>query len=198
MDETSAPVESVAGETQVAQPSAIDQLPKWSGRGRPPVAIMKDIREKKVAFYKSKKKKQEVIKAISKFDLFLEEFIRNGGNATEAAWKVYNCKNRAVAATIGKTELQKAKDIGRVYMEAEGASYGKLLKVAIDKMADSKTPEWWDRLMKIAGYEDFLSKQKGVVGNPTIVNIIGREQRELASEYIEGEIVTDDGNNKTE
>ncbi len=183
-------VELTEGEIE-KQPTAIDQLPKWSGKGRPPAAVMKNIREKKLAFYKSKKKGKEIIKAVSKLDLFLEEFIRNGGNATEAAWKVYNCKNRAVAASMGREQLQRARDVGRIFLEAEGASYGKLLKMALEKIPDSKNPDWWDRLMKIAGYEDFITKGKAAAA-PTVINVIGQTQRELASEYIEGEEITDD------
>jgi len=172
--------------------SAIDKLPRWSGRGRPPAAVMKDIREKKVAFYKSKKKNKEIIKMTSKLDLFLEEFVRNGGNATEAAWTIYNCKNRMTAATIGRDQLIKAKDIGRIYLEKEGYSYGKLLKLAADKIELSKDPAWWDRMMKIAGYDDFISKGNKTGPAPMIVNVIGQAQKEMASEYIEGEEIKDE------
>ena len=193
MDETPTTVENADDTTEKA--SVIETLPKWSGKGRPPEAIMKDIRAKKVAFFKSKKKGKEIVKMVSKLDLFLEEFIRNGGNATEAAWKIYNCKNRSVASVIGRDQLIKAKDVGRIYLESEGYSYGRLLKLAADKIETSKDPAWWDRLMKIAGYEDFMSKGKSSSGpSTTIVNVIGQAQKDLASEYIEGEEIDGDNN----
>ena len=182
-----APVVEITEEKVEEQPSAIDQLPKWSGKGRPPAAVMKDIREKKLAFYKSKKRGKEIIKATSKLDIFLEEFIRNGGNATEAAWKVYNCKNRAVAAAMGREQLQRARDVGRIFLEAEGASYGKLLKMALEKIPDSKNPDWWDRLMKIGGYEDFFAKST----TPSISINVNQAQDKLRKEFgfTEGEVV---------
>ncbi len=190
-EQTLSPEELTSGQITTTQ------VPKWSGKGRPPTALVKDLRSKKVAFFKTKKKKQEALAIVNKLDLFMEEFLSNGGNATEAAWKVYNCKNRAVAAQIGHEQLQKAKEMGKVFLEANGAAYGDLLKEAVSKMKESKTPEWWDRLMKLAGYEDFLSKQKPAFGMPsTVINVIGQAQKKLASDYIEGEEVDDD--NKSE
>lgn len=38
---------------------------------------------------------------------FIEELISNGGNATEAAARVYDCKNRQTAEAIGMENLRK-------------------------------------------------------------------------------------------
>ncbi len=193
MDVNLDPTQTLTNEEVIAGAPAPTQIPKWNGKGRPPTALVKDLRSKKVAFFKTEKKKKDAIAVVNKLDLFMEAFLSNGGNATEAAWKVYNCKNRAVAAQIGHEQLQRAKEMGKVYLEANGAAYGDLLKTAVAKMKESDTPEWWDRLMKLAGYEDFITKQKPIMGMPsTVINVIGQAQKKLASEYIEGEEITDD------
>ena len=119
----------------------------------------------------------------------LDEFIKNGGNATEAAMKVWRITNRATAGARASEAMKRMGLMARLYMEARGYHYGKMLDVAIDKMEESKTPEWFDRLMRIAGYADFMSSGKGQ-GPQQNVNIINL-QKDLASEYVEGEIVED-------
>lgn len=112
-----------------------------------------------------KEDRNGAIKQVQKVDLFLKEFLANGGNATEAAMTVFKMDNRASASVIGSRYLKEAKGTARVYMEKKGATYGRLLDIALEKAENSKNTEWWDRLMKLAGYEDFMSKA------PTGVNV---------------------------
>lgn len=121
-----------------------------------------------------------------KVDLFLEEFLRNGGNATEAAMTQFGLTNRSSAAVIGGRYLKQARGLARVYLEKKGATYGKLLDIAIEKATTSKNTEWWDRLMKLAGYEDFMSKGGGVN-----VNILTAEnsKNDFKGFVEEGEII---------
>ncbi len=81
--------------------------------------------------------------------------------------------------------LKQAKGLARVYLEKKGYGYGKMLEEAAKKMKSSKTPEWWDRLMKLADYHDFISKDKSP--STAIVNVI-QSHKDLTSSYIEGEI----------
>lgn len=121
-----------------------------------------------------------------KMDLFLEEFLKNGGNATQAALAVFNCTSIASAANMGSDYLRKAKSLGRIYMEKQGFGYGKMLDVATQKMMQADKPEWWDRLMKITDYADFMDINKK--GGPAVVNVI-QSHKDLVSSYIEGEEV---------
>lgn len=88
---------------------------------------------------------------------FLQEFIKTG-NATESAWRIFNCTTRASAQALGSYCLKISKPLVRSYFDKHGYSYGWFLDIAIKKMEESKKPEWWDRLMKIAGYpvQDFV------------------------------------------
>ena len=86
----------------------------------------------------------------TKLDEFLAEFLKNGGNATDAADAVFNCSSRAVASSMGSQYLQKSKVLVRAYLDHHGASWGKLVQIALDKAEVSMKPDWWDRLMKLA------------------------------------------------
>ena len=58
--------------------------------------------------------------------------------------------------------------------------------MVIDKAYQSKTPEFLDRAFKLAGYADFMNTKQSaqVPGSVTIINT----QKQLASEYVEGEV----------
>lgn len=142
-----------------------------------------------------KRDKYGIIKK-STFDLFLDEYAKNDGNATKAIQKIVGTKNYASATRLASYYLSKAREMGvfRTFLEKKGYGGGKLIDVAIQKMEESKTPEWWDRLMKISGYEDFLNtNQKSTIA----VNIL-QTQEKLRKEYgfsdvIEGEIEENEG-----
>lgn len=140
-----------------------------------------------------KKDRNGDIKQIEKRDLFLKELLVNGGNATEAAMTVFKLENRSSASVIGSRYLKEAKEAGRVYMEKKGFTYGKLLELAMEKAMASKNTEWFDRLMKIAGYEDFMSKSQSGVN----VNILtaGNQKDSFKGFVEEGEVV--DGEEST-
>ena len=124
-----------------------------------------------------------VTKEKTKLELFLEEYVRNNGNGTEAALKVFDTTSRLNAANLAHQYLKKAQSANRLLLEKKGYTQGKMIEEAITKMKVSKTPEWWDRLMKMAGYEDFMSK--GPVTKQT-VNIM-KVQKDLLDEYVDGE-----------
>ena len=181
-------------ETTTTKPSSKDsskvgkKLPKAPNepkfKGRPPRAAFKQIQEKRLAH----SKKQTRVKKIEKLDLFIEAWLKHDGNATKAAMEVFDCKSRSVAASIGSEYLKKAKSLARIYMEKEGFTYGKMIKTAGRKMETAKSPEWWDRLMKLGGYEDFMTKKDAGVN----VNILNTQKDVLKGytqeiEVVEGE-----------
>lgn len=134
---------------------------------------------------KLRKLKNGTIKETSKLDLFLQEFLKNGGNGTEAALKVFNCSSRVSAANMASMYLKKAKGIARVYMEQRGYSYGRLLELAGKKAEESKTPEFFDRLLKMLGYDDFMPDKNQKPNS--VVNIIQTEKNVL-SKYTDEDI----------
>ena len=166
------------------------------GKGRPLNAIAAKVQEikrkKRMALVKlnhssliiqRKKAREEMARR------FLEEFIKNGGKGTEAVITITGTKNIRAASQMGTRLLKEARGIARIYLERKGYGYGKMLDVATDKMEKSKTPEWWDRLMKMADYEDFISKPKDA---PSVVNIV-QTQKDLQKQFgFEGDIIDGD------
>lgn len=115
---------------------------------------------------------------------FMENLTRTNGNLTEAALLTVKCKNRPVARELGSKMFREAKELGlyRIFLEEKGYTLGRLIEIAAEKMEGSKKPDWWDRIMKMAGYEDFISK-KSTKSTPIHVSVFG-EHDKLASEYM--------------
>ena len=137
-----------------------------------------------------RKKKNGQIVVESKLDKFLQLYFKYNGNATDAAMELSGTTSRSYAAVLGSKMLSQAKDLGRVVMENQGYTFPKMIEIAGKKMesAEAKTPEWWDRLMKIAGYADFVSKNGGAT--PTTVNVLN-VHKNLMDKYVDGTIEPD-------
>src|SRR5690242_339010 len=82
---------------------------------------------------------------------FLELYLKTG-NATQAAFEVFDCSSRRSAQALGSKYLKKAKPMIRSLMDDKGLSFGKFLDIAIEKMETTGKVEWFDRLMAISGY----------------------------------------------
>lgn len=174
-----------------------------NGKGRPPTAIasmVKDIKRKqttaiKILKSKDRKNARDIAKQArqeARLDEFLEEFMRNGGNATQAALVIHPTASISSASTLGGQYLKQVKGVAQIQLEKKGYGYGKMLDVATKKMEEGKTPEWWDRLMKMAGYEDFMTKN--IKAGPQVVNIVGAQRKDMDDFGFaeEGEIIEDD------
>jgi hypothetical protein len=153
-------------------------------KGRPTDATFKKIKSLRIV----EGKRQIKVRTTEKLDAFIEEWLKNDGNATEAAMIVFNCKSRSVAKSIGSEYLKKAEGLARIYMEKEGFTYGKMIRTAGKKMEISKSPEWWDRLMKLGGYGDFISKKEASVS----VNILNA-QKDVLKGYVQEVDIIEDG-----
>lgn len=97
------------------------------------------------------------ISLLPKWEQFLIEYLKNGGNGTAAAMNVFNCKSRESAQVLGSKYLKKSAPFVRTYLEQKGFTYGRFIEIAIEKMGESKKTEWWDRLMVIGGYNNFIT-----------------------------------------
>jgi len=171
----------------------------WKGKGRPPRAIADQVKARTVAkralrVKKSRTTGKALIDPDAKLKAFVEEFIKNDGNATQAALNVGKYSSISAASDAGSRLLKKAKQKGlvRTLLERRGYGQGKLIDVALEKMMQSKTPEWWDRIMKMADYEDFLAKKEPKQG-PSVINIVSA-QKQAAQEFgfEEGEVLDED------
>lgn len=136
---------------------------------------------------------QSKVNDMRNLQLFLEEYFANGGNGTQAVITVFGEKSRAGASTRASNYLKQAGNYQRMLLESKGVGLSKLFDVAIEKLEKSKTPEWFDRLMKISGHADFMSK--GNNQGAGTVNII-TAQTKVSGEFgfedeavIEGEEV---------
>jgi len=128
------------------------------------------------------------IKQTTRLDLFLEEFLKNGGNGTKAAMTVFGYTNKMTAATVSAKYLKKARSISRLYMEQKGYTWGRLLEIIVHKIEESKTPEFLDRFLRIVGYGEMIEENKKA--SPTSGNIINIIQTEkgILSKYTDEEI----------
>jgi len=151
----------------------------------PIIKAQKEARAKTVEINRLARLKKNRIVIEQKLDAFFKEFVKNGGNGTQAMLTINPDISLTSAASMATMYMRELKAVGRVYMEKKGHSYGKLMDIAMKKASESKTPEWWDRLMKIGEYEDFLTKEKK--GGNQVVNII-QSHKDLTSTYIDGEV----------
>lgn len=92
-----------------------------------------------------------------KWEQFLIEYLKNGGNGTDAAMKVFKCKSRESAQALGSKYLRKSAPHVRAYLEQKGFTYGRFIEIAIEKMKESKKTDWWDRLMIMGNYHNFIT-----------------------------------------
>lgn len=125
----------------------------------------------------------DAIVQTKKLDAFLEEFLKNGGNATEAAMKVFDVSSRSSASSIGSVYLKKARTLGRVYLEQQGYTFGRALTTIARKAEESRLPDWMDRYLGLAGYDNPGASTKGFIPGNTTVNILQQQEKDLFKRY---------------
>ncbi len=164
--------------------------------GRPPTVIAKQLegvkKQKDKKQYFKKRKQALVVK--NKFDLFMDEYEKNGGNGTEAAMKVYGYTNRTSAGSMAHVNLKQARNLGRLILEKQGVGYEHIIKILIKKAEESKDPAFWDRLFKLAGYEDidFSGKSQKATVSVNINQTLKEDSSEFGfQDAIEGEVSED-------
>lgn len=140
-----------------------------------------------------------IIGKVSRTEAFMKEYIKNGGNASRAALAIGEYPSALSAAQGGNYYLDKAKKMGlyRISLEKKGYHLGKLMDIALEKMEESDKPGWWDRIMKMANYEDFVTKAAGNANVVVNTNIFDAH-RKLTSEYVEGEVVEEESDEPDE
>ena len=91
------------------------------------------------------------------------------GNATQSALVAYDLDPKTQyfsAGKIGSENYKKVKNLASRYAETKGIGVGRMIDVALGKTIESKSPDWWDRLMQLFGFMDM----KGGVIFPIQVN----------------------------
>lgn len=94
-----------------------------------------------------------------KFKLWLNYFLDQNnketyGNAGRSALHAYNTTNLSSAYVIGSENLRKLKTLSSMYLEEKGYGLGKLLDIALSNLEKTQDIRWWDRIMKMCGYQD--------------------------------------------
>jgi hypothetical protein len=128
------------------------------------------------------------VKEAMVLELFVREYLSNGGNATLAARRLFPEQTLMSAVTTAGHLMTEARRAGlfRTMIEKKGYSLDQLIEVAIEKMHDGAKPDWWDRLMRMSGYEDFTAGGRTAV---TVNTNIFEAHRGLKSTYVEAEVV---------
>lgn len=69
---------------------------------------------------------------------FFEEWLKNGGNGTQAAMKVYDTTEYASAGQIAYENLRKLENPMKFYMEHKGIGIGKITQIISEAMDATK------------------------------------------------------------
>ena len=98
------------------------------------------------------------------FKYYTDKESETYGNAVRSSLKAYgkdvNAKYTSSeynSASVRAWEnIRKARALGMIFIENNGLSFEKMLQFAMKQMLDDKTKnkkDWWDSLMKTAGYQ---------------------------------------------
>ena len=137
-------------------------------------------------------KKNALIKLTIKQRKWIKEYI-NTGNATEAAIRVYDCKNRETASNIGYENVRKLEfpqlmedmgitDVALLNAGAEGLQAKKITGTSDNFVETEDYPtrhRYWETLLKL----------KGRLSNTNInaqINLFNKASSQM-DEFIEGE-----------
>ena len=137
------------------------------------------------------------VKIKTNLELFLRAFLKTEGNLTKAAMLAFNLKSKMYASQIGTEYYKKARELGRIYMEDQNVTLGKVLEKIWEKVDKTDDPGWMDRLLHMLGLADFGGWDKKA--NTSVINLIKITQDKMQKEYgfgdleevIEGDIEED-------
>ena len=167
---------------------------KAKNKGRYPKAKAAKI----VATLHKEKKDKQVLEAIrkekgieaitrQKVDMWLGEYMTNGGNGTRAAMAVFGIESRTVAAALSQRLIKEVPNIYGEFLAEKRMGLERLLQIAVEKAETDDDPRWWDRLMKLTGHMDIFAKEKPKE-QTNVVNIIQAEQGILARYKVNDEL----------
>lgn len=113
-----------------------------------------------------------------KLEEFVEVLFNNGFNLTQAALTVYPTSSVISAGARGSQLFAQAKKHGMVQMamEKKGYGFGKMMDIALKNVETSRKPEWWDRLMRMGGFDDFIGTTDKAA--QVSVNVIGLQKKQ--------------------
>ena len=112
-------------------------------------------------------------------ELFMDKTNKDTfGNATQSAMVAYGYEPHqyTTAAQVGHRNVKKVKNLGAMYADKQGASFGKLMDVALSRAFSEKNPAWWDRVMEVSGYKDQI-----IENNNTQVNVFNMGDEKVKS-----------------
>jgi hypothetical protein len=167
---------------------------KAANKGRYPVAKAKKLvatlhKEKKDKHALEVLRKEKGMEEITrhKVDMWLGEYMTNGGNGTKAAMAVFGIESRTTASALATRLVKEVPNIYGEFLAEKGFGLQKLMQIAMDKAEEDGDPRWWDRLMKLTGHMDIFAKEKPKE-QTNVVNIIQAEQGILARYKVNDEL----------
>lgn len=168
----------------------INKEAKLHNAGRYPKQVARAVKRAKTKLKKVKLQTKLDIRK-QRVEVFMAALLKNGGDPTAAAKTAFSPTSHIQAVKLGYDMMKESKLFGRTLLTSKGITYGKLLDIAIDRAYTSKKVDWFDRLMKIGEFHDFLPR--GQSQGPTVVNIVGSTKDDaktfgFSQEVIEGEI----------
>ena len=124
------------------------------------------------------------LKLTPKQGLFLKYYLKSG-NASDAAMKAYNCKDRAVAGNIGCENLRKlqALETIKMLMEARGITAGKLMETLSNGLEAKKITGTKDEFIEVDDHPtrhrfmETAARWMGIEGKKQEVSI-GQQQNQ--------------------
>jgi hypothetical protein len=151
--------------------------------------LQKDKVDKHALEVLRKEKGMEAI-TTQKVDMWLNEYMVNGGNGTRAAMAVFGVESPTAAAALSSRLIKEVPNLYGDFLAEKGFGLQKLLSIAMERAETDDDPRWWDRMMKLAGHMDIFNKEKPKE-QTNVVNIIQAEQGILArykvNDDLEGE-----------
>jgi hypothetical protein len=97
------------------------------------------------------------------------------GNQTQSAMQAYQLDPDTqyyAAGTIGKENYRKLQEVGSRYLESQGITFGKMLDIAVTKMATTDKKEWYDEVAMHMGMPTHQPKAQQSLTQNNQYNVI--------------------------
>ena len=101
---------------------------------------------------------------------FLNALLVTEGNMTEAGLMTFDTTDRVNANRMAHRYFKKAQEIGRIYSDSNGLTWGKFIATLTHKIETTDNPEFLKMAMKITGFGDYLEKDNRSISST--INII--------------------------
>lgn len=127
-------------------------------------------REWKKVVIPQEKNGETVLQIKERMDRFLNALLATEGNMTEAGLMTFDTTDRLNANRLAHRYFKKAQEMGRIYSDSKGLTWGKFIDTLQRKIETTDNPEFLKMAMKITGFGDYLEKDNRSISST--INII--------------------------